>query len=1473
MNKNFTWQNLYIFISSTFNDMHAERDYLVKRVFPELRIWCAERRIKLIDIDLRWGVSEKDATENKRVVDVCLQNIDKCRPFFLCFLGQRRGWVPQTSDVNVKTAQNYPELEHFLGKQSITELEIIHALMRPLDQVHEHVRHAFFYFRTPDYLSQISSPGIRNLFAPSETNVAYENFKKYIQEHYSVEHYSARWNATKYSPELVNANGQDLSHGRLDEFSVNGISLNTYILEQLKAAIEEEFPNRELIVDACSDLDIELLHQNTFMFQLCDSYIPRPIEEQKVLDYLSGNNTSPYIIKADAGSGKTSLLAHLISENKFPGVIFYRFLGTSMNSSDTPRTLALLIEEMKMKNLLTENEIEKAGNDLMLAFPRLLETASKKAHFTIIFDALDQWKRPADDIYWLPSKLPEGVKLVLSIRSDGDKQLLEKLNHLGFPLSPFGEMNSPDEKTLFIQGYLAQFLKDISPEQMLPLLALKGSSNPLYLKIVLNELRMHGSFDTLIQQLQKDYGKTPVDAFSLVLDRLEKEEYSNVIDSRILTTLFLGVMAHSLEGIQLRQYIAVFRNTFDNLEASDDDIMDGVYALAQHLSPYLIIDGGHVNYLYESFRQAVQMRYQEYYELFHLLLADIYENYCTKNGEDPTYQSATRSDLICLAYHVLHADEEAFMDQFTNAFFLLYYVKRAGFLEVTDTLMQADAFGYQSPHFKELANCIRRAGARLDANSNCLFFEIQQNVRSDNPLVKPLLEQASKYMQLQYFRPFYEENGHKLIADREMIYHEFPDRTDIFICKDYIVYVTTPTHRYGENTPGKISTIYLQNVFSEKIDSFYPLPYLVHRVSADEDYLYIESRLTTNPEEMRFEIYALPSLNLIFSKIGRPEAPSDFLWYTYCHGYNGAFYEVCIAKFPPLRIRIYRINDEKMMLEMTWPPEKTSLTQSGTIETLGFDINLCGPFLLENNRDYEQQRLWFIPTGTLLQEDSNHYDTFSGSISGQTFYYCNHKRPYSICTKYHFTDTTVEHVCTKKLFTTSECYFKTLAVVNNHLFALDDSGNIYVYDEDLNFIGYKERGFGIDLISTLDSNFHYVDDTLLLANDVRLYHYKFKDLLAMLDKKESEMHPTSSRSALMLDNNLYLLGHISKKIDLKQMECVCDRAIPNHRFVRTDQHNHQFSPAQTYQINGTQYILGHYGGKYCEKFSFGLMSLEDFKFGVQYADHLPEDIWLSAAYYDNWQFGLIFESDTVTDNYHTISVHIHNLDRDTSLAEVWEPDIKCRTVQIITVHNSNYMMCFGTYLADGKEELRIYDLRTRKIIFTYKHSSSAYISQTNIWQKEYRIYFTAHPDESETYVLIELNLQTLKMESFPIFKSADGTPNIVNATEKEIFFYVYRTKTILILSLETHRIVSTIDVRKHPGCITVFRKYGAILNFQSEGFCDVYHPDTGEFMMRHLLPLEIDTVLDCPGKPYFYVGTNYNQEYNFFKLGSTKEMS
>ncbi len=81
-----------VFISSTFQDMHAERDELVKRVFPELRRRCRERLVEFVDVDLRWGVTEEQA-ERGEVLPICLAEIERCHPYFIGLLGERVGRI------------------------------------------------------------------------------------------------------------------------------------------------------------------------------------------------------------------------------------------------------------------------------------------------------------------------------------------------------------------------------------------------------------------------------------------------------------------------------------------------------------------------------------------------------------------------------------------------------------------------------------------------------------------------------------------------------------------------------------------------------------------------------------------------------------------------------------------------------------------------------------------------------------------------------------------------------------------------------------------------------------------------------------------------------------------------------------------------------------------------------------------------------------------------------------------------------------------------------------------------------------------------------------------------------------------------------------------------------------------------------------------------------------------------------------
>ena len=54
-----------LFVSSTFADMHAEREVLQRRVFPRLQRFCLDRGAHFQAVDLRWGVSDEAALDQR----------------------------------------------------------------------------------------------------------------------------------------------------------------------------------------------------------------------------------------------------------------------------------------------------------------------------------------------------------------------------------------------------------------------------------------------------------------------------------------------------------------------------------------------------------------------------------------------------------------------------------------------------------------------------------------------------------------------------------------------------------------------------------------------------------------------------------------------------------------------------------------------------------------------------------------------------------------------------------------------------------------------------------------------------------------------------------------------------------------------------------------------------------------------------------------------------------------------------------------------------------------------------------------------------------------------------------------------------------------------------------------------------------------------------------------------------------------
>ena len=116
------WKTIRIFISSTFVDMHSERDHLSRDVYLRLKEKCMKKHLHVQFVDLRWGISQEQA-ESGETIDILLDEIAKC-DIFVSLLGERYGSAPDM--VPERILQENWAKEH--SSSSFTALEIFHKL-------------------------------------------------------------------------------------------------------------------------------------------------------------------------------------------------------------------------------------------------------------------------------------------------------------------------------------------------------------------------------------------------------------------------------------------------------------------------------------------------------------------------------------------------------------------------------------------------------------------------------------------------------------------------------------------------------------------------------------------------------------------------------------------------------------------------------------------------------------------------------------------------------------------------------------------------------------------------------------------------------------------------------------------------------------------------------------------------------------------------------------------------------------------------------------------------------------------------------------------------------------------------------------------------------------------------------------------------------------------------------------------------
>ena len=133
-----------IFVSSTFRDMQLERDALQTRVLPLINETAEKYGQTVSFCDLRWGIDTSDLESeegSRKVLDVCLDEIDRCQRPMIVILGERYGWIP--SEDLIRDAAERKQLQLESLEMSVTALEIEYGALGS----DANLENTLFYFR------------------------------------------------------------------------------------------------------------------------------------------------------------------------------------------------------------------------------------------------------------------------------------------------------------------------------------------------------------------------------------------------------------------------------------------------------------------------------------------------------------------------------------------------------------------------------------------------------------------------------------------------------------------------------------------------------------------------------------------------------------------------------------------------------------------------------------------------------------------------------------------------------------------------------------------------------------------------------------------------------------------------------------------------------------------------------------------------------------------------------------------------------------------------------------------------------------------------------------------------------------------------------------------------------------------------------------------------------------------------------
>ena len=477
-------KKIKVFVSSTFDDLNNERETLIKNVFPRLRRQFNKELLDVTCIDLRCGVSSQDIL-NQRILEVCLWEVIRCRPFFIGIIGNKYGSIISQKEINNLPPTYITEIgDNQLMNKSMTELE-----MRVGVFTRKNKDHSVFLIKKSSIVNENKDPRITNII-----NIVNQGYNSYVYDN-------------------------------INEFENLAYSA---LVEIIKPIVNTKKGTSNIDPHYLSHLSV--LKENSEKYiedELYISYIERKLLEKKKI-YLFG----------EKGAGKTASVSKIVIDkvNNTDVNVFFHF-ATAGNKSLTIENVFWRLKQFLISISTNKNEIVNTHDAII----DLLIRNKYNNDVFLFFDGIEQYNDNVS-IYKLFkfADINDRIHVLCAGTTDYSEELQEcciKIKEL-----------SKEQIRLISLSILNNFGKHYDNDIISRIIENNNCSNPLYLKVLLNHIRTYGdykSFHSFFNDLTN--AKDVKDLFTILINELSIYLKNRNLDESSINRL-LSLIVYSNNG-------------------------------------------------------------------------------------------------------------------------------------------------------------------------------------------------------------------------------------------------------------------------------------------------------------------------------------------------------------------------------------------------------------------------------------------------------------------------------------------------------------------------------------------------------------------------------------------------------------------------------------------------------------------------------------------------------------------------------------------------------------------------------------------------------------------------------------------------------------------------------------------------------------------------------------------------------------